>query len=784
MKEKAKDNEVTIIEPHHLVSSKPIASIGRSTSKFEDLLVKIITSLQKKIRTRRHSLRTIMLFSGVLVSKEKTAISKSVYKFEIPDGVKINFDDEVRFYIETNKIEAEIVSIESQFILIKCIGSFGYTINELRLDIDSTAILEKLLGRINSIKNNLNTNQNKYDITEYLIRPQTNHTESKWNKDLIADKDFNENQKKSIEVALNKHISFIWGPPGTGKTKTLSVIAYNLIKGGKKILFASNTNRAVDNGLLAVIEIFKKNNDDFSHEITRFGQTALIDSEELISIQFSNQISELKGKEELKKQKLRKLIEKYDVAQKGLEELKNIEAEYCELQNRKNNTRKELQGVFAKIDDIDEKLRQIKEGGIKTSLKLFFGTLSEEKLRKDKQILQQQGKTKKDDVETIQNDLENINSKLLPLKEREIRFNDIILEVTSEGGKQKIEDEIQKEIFIDIKDILQKKYLVGSTLAKIVMNNVFWDIQFDVLLIDEASMVDLAYLTALSTLVKEKVIVIGDPQQLAPIAERDDILRKDIFIFASDVNNVSELFEWNTKNPSFTVFLDTQYRMPEKLGTIVSKIIYNGKLKNDESVKTIKGEVLLIDTSSLHPKTEKHPNPHNSFLPYNPIHCKQIIVAVKDALSKNIPASEIGIIVPFNYSVQYIRQQFKVNNLRNLEIGNVYTFQGREKKVIIFDTVMAGVNFTVRPFDETRVGIEDVSRLLNVAISRSTRDLYVIADIKHFENYYQNQLVLKVLKEIDAASLSLDELEIFDETKINKDYEKLSMEEIDKLLNE
>ncbi len=45
---------------------------------------------------------------------------------------------------------------------------------------------------------------------------------------------------------LSDSVSYLWGPPGTGKTKTLSVVIQAAFEAGKRILVCSNTNQAVD----------------------------------------------------------------------------------------------------------------------------------------------------------------------------------------------------------------------------------------------------------------------------------------------------------------------------------------------------------------------------------------------------------------------------------------------------------------------------------------------------------------------------------------------------------
>ncbi len=56
----------------------------------------------------------------------------------------------------------------------------------------------------------------------------------------------NEFQKNAIWKALSQDVTFIWGPPGTGKTQTLICIALVLFRLGYKVLILSLSNSTVD----------------------------------------------------------------------------------------------------------------------------------------------------------------------------------------------------------------------------------------------------------------------------------------------------------------------------------------------------------------------------------------------------------------------------------------------------------------------------------------------------------------------------------------------------------
>ncbi|MGF3521587.1 MAG: AAA domain-containing protein, partial [Candidatus Bathyarchaeia archaeon] len=71
-------------------------------------------------------------------------------------------------------------------------------------------------------------------------------------KDVADDKNLDDYQTKAVENAISlKEGEFllIIGPPGTGKTKVIRKIAYELMNRGNRVLITSHTNLAVDNAL-------------------------------------------------------------------------------------------------------------------------------------------------------------------------------------------------------------------------------------------------------------------------------------------------------------------------------------------------------------------------------------------------------------------------------------------------------------------------------------------------------------------------------------------------------
>ena len=141
------------------------------------------------------------------------------------------------------------------------------------------------------------------------------------------------------------------------------------------------------------------------------------------------------------------------------------------------------------------------------------------------------------------------------------------------------------------------------------------------------------------------------------------------------------------------------------------------------------------------------------YSPVNEVHCHILIKMVRRLVLKNqVSVDEIGIIVPFRSTVYDIRNELYENDFGMIEVGTIHTFQGREKDVIIFDTVMSGEqqygrrrHYSVRPFDEDKNGLA-VPRLLNVAFSRSKERLVLLADMDHINKVYADKFLGRLLR--------------------------------------
>ena len=635
------------------------------------LLSQAVTALESEIETVREKPSTDVLFNG---KRTNTGTMEAVdYKFESHQPA-IRFAEEIKAKKGDKSWTIHPVSFEDKEVTLRFPENVGESIDQLHVEWENDFILKRTLSEIMKLEDE---KKNVLQRLERLFDPSTE--EVPFDAGVKDDGQRNEAQSDAIRKAMSRRMLFIWGPPGTGKTDTLGFIIANYLKQGKKVLFASNTNRAVDVGMLSALRAMDQIQASIKPEtVTRFGEAAL-NSDELESLTFDVQL------------------------EKTVQARKLEAGEWVDLLNRRKAA---LQSV-------------------------------EKRLRKGKQ----------------------------PTSNQELELKLIEQKVKDAGGLEALEEKLEELNDISDRAELWKKQFVATTLAKVCTSDLFHDLEFDAVVVDEGSMANLPYLMVLASHVKWHMVVVGDPMQLPPIALTSDkksreFLERDIFTTVSGAAKTDELFSWHDKNPEFTAFFDTQYRLEASLADIISSVFYEGRLKTDKvserSLNDAPGRAFhLVNTAKYGPYLEQKTG-ERGFKPINMVHQEVVERLAKNMQGRGIFMEQVGIIVPFRSVVYDLRNRLYDAGIRNVEVGTIHTFQGREKDYIIFDTVMSGEqqrgamrHYSVRPLDEQKNGMS-VPRLLNVAFSRSRKELVVIADMNHIGRVYGNKFLGRLLRKIDG----------------------------------
>ena len=636
----------------------------------------------------------------------------------------LRFAEQIRARIDGKTFDVSYVDAKEDEITLRFPEHMGPQVPEIFLEWENDFVLRKMQDQLRLIQS--------AERDEHLIRirdlffptpaSRVEPAKTEYARKLyeMGDVEYhhdgkrNDAQQEAIQKAIYNPVSFVWGPPGTGKTSTLGYIVANFVKRDKRVLFVSNTNRAVDVGMLSVMEaLHAMNSSSEIPNITRFGDIALA-SEALDRVHHAVQADARRVRLRQRAARYQQMLSNYKALQDEVEAI-------------------ELDGKFASED-------------------------------------------------------------------LEFQLDAAISEIRKQGGLRRMEDlvdNLQQQLNnVDYYELISKK-AVGTTLAKVCTSDLFFDMDFDAVVVDESSMASLPFLAIMASRCAGNLIVAGDPMQLPPIsmsknAEASKVLEQDIFAFASRAEQVSELFDWHDFNPLQTSFFDTQYRLKEDLAEIISEVFYEGRLKTGGIPEIVlpdeiesnnpadpgnpdktpakakrkprkvaadsKKSYEVVDTSFFEPVLTKKSGGYG-FSPTNEMHQKVLTDLVYQLVMRElIPMEQIGVIVPFRSVVWDMRRALNKKGLTEVEVGTIHTFQGREKRIIIFDTVMSGMvergevrHFSVRPFDEAKNGLS-VPRLLNVAFSRAKDRLIVLADMNHIRRIYGKKFLGRLLERLAVTS--------------------------------
>ena len=94
--------------------------------------------------------------------------------------------------------------------------------------------------------------------------------------DLSLKPENTDSQTNAIEQALANDITYIWGPPGTGKTTVIGQIIDELFKHDRSVLVVSHTNTAVDGAIVKADKAYSNSNKGVTsfYPILRIGTPA------------------------------------------------------------------------------------------------------------------------------------------------------------------------------------------------------------------------------------------------------------------------------------------------------------------------------------------------------------------------------------------------------------------------------------------------------------------------------------------------------------------------------
>lgn len=233
--------------------SASVVPIRESRGLFDEFC----TALDDEILASRKQLKPFYLTDGKYIGH---CSDGELYSFQADSEIRI--PDESRIELEVHKVAypGALPAGEGFTALLRLEDFVGERVDSARLRSAPWFLLRDLKTRLRDAELGLAANRE-------LAMAAINGAVRECSKDLLsamrlldklrkngAEIRANRRQEDAIALVLGSAVSYIWGPPGTGKTSTLGAAVGTLATRDESVLVAAHSNAAVD---VAAVQIAK-----------------------------------------------------------------------------------------------------------------------------------------------------------------------------------------------------------------------------------------------------------------------------------------------------------------------------------------------------------------------------------------------------------------------------------------------------------------------------------------------------------------------------------------------
>jgi superfamily I DNA and/or RNA helicase len=631
------------------------------------------------------------------------SVNANWFKFHSPTLESLGYENE------------EVQGLNAELIDLKIADKIKYVTDEITSRYENATIIsgQFLSGVVNitsfekiikeKIDSFVNTSAKirEHDIMYKYLEGDLNSIAPTLKAIIPIQTNLNIDQQDAVEAFYGTRLQTLNGPPGTGKSQTITEFLLQSILNDKKVLLTSYNNKPVD-------VVYKKIQKELGIAIPFpcYGSDIQAIFREYVEYIHSlrTYTTKLKLTKKLKQldHEYEVIIEKYDPIDTYIKtdiRLKYLEQKYMTILTGQEEDKYDL-----KLEYHNKKKY-----------------LVENKKEYTKLLTEQQ--SKKTEYSDLQKELIicKLNLNLIDIYDRDLEvLEDAMSNTNRIYQARKV-----------LEDLMDNSPIVFGNILKSINNLPSKKNYFDYILVDEASqcnqlaIVPLLYIT-------RALIAIGDPKQLSHIPgngiteKSHNKLLKKYKKNNKDYNYVqSSLFDYvnsiRISSNQKELFLSYHYRCSPDIIEFSNVNYYNNRLK----VQTV-GNNKSVNWHHI----EGQANNNN----FNPVEVNMVLNRVIH-YAQLFKQQDIGVISQYRNQTNRIRRILQDNGYNQVTVGTIHTFQGDEKKVILYSPVYSnGSNKKSMDF----INISQTN-ILNVAISRGQEVFEVVGDKNYALNIHNQE---------------------------------------------
>ncbi|ROQ90904.1 topoisomerase-like DNA binding C4 zinc finger protein [Desulfosoma caldarium] len=691
-----------------------------------------------------------------------------IYRFVVHEDLNLRDDTPIRVTVGQEDVAGLLLSFRDGVLLVALEKDLGPRIAAARLVADDSFLLERLKERLEKVQNGeVSFNRSAADRVLGLKAASTADADP--HPLVYSDGAANADQISAVRRSLGSDMTFVWGPPGTGKTSTLARIVEAHYRAGRSVLLVSNTNIAVDTAMERVVERLLGEPQFHQGLVIRKGPVVKPELRQRFGPQviFDDIVARLSEKLQRDKDDLLREVAPLESEERSLVAALKIYEQLASTREELAANQKMLAATEENIARHEQEAEQhrIRAARARSDLeraqgmgpvRRFFLRLDPKRLAREAAEADQAAQAAFEAARALASDLTRLRAEIARLRKEVDQLvaqtqpyppPDLIKTRLDKLGiligqiRKRIEA-IDSELAAIEQQVLARCKILGTTVYRTYLDKALQR-QFDTVVIDEASMLMPPLVYYAAGLATQSVTVAGDFRQLPPIVMSDEQLtdewlKRDVFEKAGIPKRLAQ-----RKPTPHLIALGIQYRMCERICTLVNDLFYaDHPLRSHPSANRCNGyfplseaSLLYVDTAPFHPWAALRVGTYSRYNLFHALLVRNIIVHLAETgflPPAGEPNDAVGVIAPYASQVRLIQSLLneRLGDRAAGVVATVHRYQGNEKAAVVLDLTDSYGTHLSHFLKATRM--EQVgARLLNVAVSRARQHLILLGNFQY-----------------------------------------------------
>ena len=656
--------------------------------------------------------RSIFPKESTLMNGTRISVSdeSAFYRFEIPENFLFEPSLSVRCTLGTKprlSFPALVADVHHQFVYFLIPVDAGEIISEMSCAWNPSEEIELLAARYGTIAQS--------NILSGLFHRNFTDNGRPTSKEPIFPSTFTDSQRNAVRKSLARTISFVIGERKRGKTGVASSLMLNALREGKRVLYLTSSSDGLHDCMQEVVAL---------NSVVAEESVVVIDSGIRLLSQLPMALFGTKAAENAAYgEELNKLI-KIIAAEHEYDHVDGL------LKKRQEKQR-QIEDASAEAEELKSQLQRLQSASMLERIKQGIN---------------------KSDIDSVQL---RVQEKLALVERFKEHAATLLKEQYKKESQLPVPLKEKKEIEKLASAQLSLQTVVPSTaastrcVAMTVHEALKFDKaqlgEFDVVCIDDAHALNLAKFFWCASHANEQCFILADiteqpPQSISQLAAPRKWLQKNYFTYFQQDDSDHRRFS-AALLPDTTVseLINPEYP-PSLFESCLASALYQSPVPQGA-----KGRIFFVNTEDMRSVSAQYLG-KKKILPYNEANAKRTVECVKHALvTGTTTQSDILIVAPPSGQVTYLREVLKAHQMSDIEIAALGSIRLCTKRTVIFDTTVAGIDFTLRSLDDKKSGVVRIADTFNTLLSTVGDDLYVIADLSHFIKLYKDRLITTLL---------------------------------------